>query len=149
MAQRFTTEIFYRPDEHHRESVTVPAAIYNQCRLLLAGSPTGYIFVPIRSMQYLAVIGNKEILFVDSQAYAVKDGEGGRLVTLAWQTQQTGQRSSLDEPVPIEVVYYRPGIETIQSRLIGEFSQAMETLRQREADRTALGQQARVLPFRS
>jgi len=149
MPQHFTTETFFLPAEVSRARVTLSAETYNLCRLLLARGTKGYFFVPIRSMQYLAIITNHEILFVDSQDYAVKDGEGGRVIVLSWQTQSTGQRSSLDEPVPIEVIYYKQGTEGVQLRLMSEFPRAMKDIQQRKAGMQDSMHAARVIPFKT
>ena len=148
MSQHYTTETFFRPEEYSRTAVMLSADTYNLCRLLLSGSTTDYLFVPVRSMQYLAVITNHEILFVDSQDYAIKDGEGGRVVVLSWQTESTGRRSSLDEPVPIEVVYYKAGMESVQLRLMSEFPRSMKVLQQRSTDMESMDRNARVIPFK-
>ena len=57
-----STETFFRPAETGRMRVTIPAALHNQCRRLLARCPTQCVFVPIRSMQCLAVIDREEII---------------------------------------------------------------------------------------
>lgn len=72
------TETFFLPDEVDRRDWSVTADIYNLCHSLLSRSTTEHLFVPIRSMQFLAVMDRNEIIFVDSQSYAVSDNEGGR-----------------------------------------------------------------------
>ena len=149
MSQHFTTETFFIPEEVSRERVSLSAGTFNLYRLLLSRGGQEYFFVPIRSMQFLAIITNDEILFVDSQDYAVKDGEGGRLVVLSWQTESTGRRSSLDEPVPVEVIYYKQNAEQIQSRLMSEFPRAMKDIQQRKTGFDEAVHSARVIPFRT
>ena len=102
----FTTETFFRAEEAGHEQLKLPATLFNRCVLLLNHSATGNVFVPVRSMQYQAVIDADEIIFVDNQAYAVQDGNGGRLIVLSWKVPLHSSRDSLNEPVPIEVVYY-------------------------------------------
>ena len=77
-------ETFFRPDELARERLCIPAALYNRCRLKLSRCRYGHVFVPVRSMQVQSVIDEEEIIFVDNQAYAVRDGQGGKLIMLAW-----------------------------------------------------------------
>jgi len=149
MAQQFTTETFFIPEEVARARASLSAETFNLYRLLLSRGAQDHFFVPIRNMQYLAVITNHEILFVDSQDYAVKDGEGGRLVVLSWQTVGTGQRSALDESVPIEVIYYKHNAEPIQSRLMSEFPRAMKDIQQRKAELDDVVHNARVIPFKT
>lgn len=143
MTTSYINEIYFRPDEYSRSAVTISAKTYNLCRLLYARATAGCFFVPVRCMQYLAVITNHEILFVNSHEYAVKDGKGGRVISLAWQTEHTGQRLSLDEPVPIEVVYYKKGIGAAQLRFMGEFPLAMKAIQQREQ----VAGEAKVIPI--
>jgi hypothetical protein len=113
-------ESFWRDAEIAREASRLPAATYNLTRILLARSPHGCVFVPIRSMQYLAVIDHEEIIFVDR--------EGRREIELAWQSFAPHLRQALDEPVPYERVYYQiKGRETMK-RLPREFHLALEQL---------------------
>lgn len=113
-------ESFYRDEEISREPCTLPAATYNLAHTLLMQSGQGCLFVPIRSMQYMAVIDHEEIIFVDR--------EGARMIELAWQHFNPKGRSSLAEPVPYELVYYmEKGRETMK-RLAGEFYQALVRL---------------------
>jgi hypothetical protein len=60
-------ESFERGQALQRQHSVLPAAIYNQTRILLANSARGCVLVPIRGMQYLAVIDAEEIIFIDSQ----------------------------------------------------------------------------------
>lgn len=144
-----STEVFFLPDEVRRESVTIPAALYNRCRLLLSRCRYQHIFVPIRSMQYLAVIDNDEIIFVDSQAYAVREGEGGRMILLAWQFRPGLRPDSLTEPVPIDVVYYHPDAVDIQKRLMGDFNKSLDVLDARYRETGCEARAKKVLPFRA
>ncbi len=79
------TETFFLPKEVERKQWSVPAEIYNLYRALLLRNQTGHVFVPIRNMQFMAVLDNSEIVFVDSQSYAVSQDEGGRLILVAWK----------------------------------------------------------------
>lgn len=127
--------------------VNIPAALYNQCRRLLARCPTECVFVPIRSMQCLAVIDREEIIFVDSLGYAVHEGQGGRLILQSWITDMHAGPDSLSEPVSIERVYYTDNGEEIQRRLMSEFPPALKLYDERQ--RGGMGQclMATVLPF--
>lgn len=136
-----STEIFFRRDEAAREQVTLPAQLLNH-------SPTGNVFVPVRNMQLQAVIDHDEIIFVDNHGYAVKDGHGGRLIVLAWEMAFHSSRDSLNEPVPIEVVYYGPERHEVHRRLMSEFTASLDSfearLKQGETDNRA----ATILLFR-
>jgi len=118
-------ESFYRDEEISREPCTLPAATYNLAHTLLTQSGQGCLFVPIRSMQYMAVIDHEEIIFVDR--------EGARMIELAWQRFNPKARAALDEPVPYELVYYmEKGRETMK-RLAREFHQALTQLAQKRS----------------
>jgi len=143
-----TTETFFLPDEVTRTSSQIPAALFNRCRLLLSRCRYEHIFVPVRSMQYLAVIDSEEIIFVDSQAYAVRGGEGGRMILLAWQFRPELRPDALNEPVPIELVYYHPDAMEIQRRMLGEFNKSLDILETRYQENGCEARLKKVLPFR-
>jgi hypothetical protein len=142
-----TTETFFRPKEIARESVNLPAPLFNRCLLLRNHSATGNVFIPVRSMQYQAIIDAEEIIFVDNQGYAVQNGKGGRLIVLAWKIPAHRSRDSLSEPVPIEVVYYLREDHDTHRRLIGELPKALDRHEElvRELDGTDMT--ASILPF--
>lgn len=142
-----TTEIFFRPGETARERVTLPAPLYNRCRLLLARCTRPHVFVPIRSMQYQAVIDSEEIIFVDNQGYAVYDGRGGRLIVLAWQVLPDSPRESLAKPVPIEIVYYGSETHDTHRRLMSEFPKALSLYEEKQQRESGGIQTASILPF--
>jgi hypothetical protein len=142
-----TTEIFFRPEETARERVTLPAPLYNRCRLLLARCPRPHVFVPIRTMQYQAVIDSEEIIFVDNQGYAVRDGRGGRLIVLAWKFAPENPRDSLTEPVPMEILYYGHETHDTHRRLMSEFPRALSLLESRQQRDTDACPGATILPF--
>ena len=58
-----TKETFLRSHEIQREIRTLPADLYNLARILYCQSGNPALFVPIRDMQYLAVIDIEEIFF--------------------------------------------------------------------------------------
>ncbi len=113
-------ETFYRPAELSREVRTLPAEIYNLGRRLLKRAATGSLFVPLRGLQFLAVLDADEIIFVDR--------EGRRLIELAWQRFAPQTRQSLEEPVPYEVVYYSSAATEVMRRAQGEFHKALREL---------------------
>ncbi len=125
-------ERFYREQEIARLPDFLPATTYNLAHTLLARAGK-CLFVPIRSMQYLAVLDAEEFIFVDSQNRA--------WVELAWQHFRPQTRAALDERVPFEVVHYLPTAADTMKRLPGEFHQALQLL----ADRQKPGTPATVL----
>ena len=138
---------FFRPEEVRREQTTLAAEIYNHSRLLLSRSSTDCQFVPIRSMQYQAVITDDEIIFVDAQGYAVRDGEGGRIIVMAWETIKAGTRDSLTEPVPINVVDYQHTPDDLRRRLLLEFDKAMNLMLERQLESAVPPQSMKVIPI--
>ena len=150
MDGRYTTENFFRPEEIARQSSAIPAPLYNACQRLLKRIGAECLFVPIRSMQYQAVIDNEEIIFVDSQGgYAYQDGQGGRLIRIAWKPRPPEKRDSLIESIPCDIVFYFPDLKETQWRLVGEFSRTLEKIEQREREQQMPDQGARVIPFRN
>lgn len=133
---KYVEETFYRRAEAGREARHLPAAVYNLARILLAQSSQGSLFVPIRTMQYLAVLDHDEFIFIDR--------EGGRFIELAWRAFQVTDRSSLGEPVAYEAVYYSLGAVAIMTRLQGEFGRALKQLEGRQT----LSGPARVLKLK-
>jgi hypothetical protein len=116
-------ETFYRREEVARVPRALPAATYNLAHVLLARAANDCLFVPIRSMQYLAVLDEEEFIFVDR--------EGGRMIEIAWRHFRPGERTALDAPVAYEAVYYSASGIQIMQRLQGEFHKALMLLEQR------------------
>jgi hypothetical protein len=142
------TETFFLPTEVERRPWSVPATLYNLYRALLSRSETGHVFVPVRSMQFLAVMDKKEIVFVDSQSYAVSKDEGGRLILISWQFPYPHDRDSLSDAMPCEVVFYDRKNPDIQLRLIAEFRRALEVMDQRYRDQQLPARGAKILSLR-
>ena len=126
-----TQEVFYRPQELARLPHRLPGVAYNLMRRLLRCATSGCIFVPIRSMQYLAVVDRDEVIFVD--------GAGDRSIELAWQNFQPQARDALTDPVAYEAVYYASGAERTMARLQGEFPRALTGLELRHVVAPASG----------
>jgi hypothetical protein len=139
------TETFFLPDEVGQQAWTLPADIYNLSRTLLGRSDFECAFVPIRSMQYLAIINRDEIVFVDSQAYACCNGEGGRLIMLVWKFDMTVQRDSLDQPRPCRIVYHHPDGRQIQMRLVGAYREALTLMDRRYRNKALPAGGARIV----
>jgi len=116
-------ETFFRPAELSREARMLPAELYNLAHRLLKRAVTGCLFVPLRSMQFLAVLDADEIIFVDR--------EGRHLIELAWQRFAPQTRRSLEEPVPYEAVYYSPVAAEVMRRAQSEFYKALHELEQK------------------
>ena len=142
------TETFFLPEAVARQAWTLPADVYNLSRTLLGRSEFNCAFVPIRSMQYLAVITRDEIVFVDSLAYACRDNEGGRLIMLAWKFDMAAPREALDQPQSCEVIYYTQDGQQLQLRLVSAYREALELMDQRYRDRALPPGGARIVPLK-
>ncbi len=129
----------YREEPILREARHLPAATYNLAHLLLARSMQSggqsCVFVPIRSMQFLAIIDQDEIVFVDRELPG--------LVQLAWQAFHRQERNALDERIQFETAYYTQESLGVISRLIGEFPKALQA----QAGKEATHEPAVVLNF--
>lgn len=125
----------YRDHEVAHEPRALPAATYNLAVVQLARSPSGCLFVPIRSMQYLAILSPDEFMFID--------GERKNWIDISWRRFKPQLRTSLQEPVLYEVVYYRPDYVGLMLRLQSEFFPALRSL----ADKTKPRRPGKVLRF--
>lgn len=112
--------VCYRSIELQREPRYLPATTYNTARLLLDHSTEGIVFVPMRNLQYLAVIDDEEIVFLDSA--------NKTWIDIAWQHFRPQQRTALTDPVHYEAVYYRTEAKQIMQRLLSEFPLALKAL---------------------
>ncbi|MBU6441101.1 MAG: hypothetical protein KGJ03_06075 [Betaproteobacteria bacterium] len=110
----------HRGPELWREPRSMAAATYNLARTLQMRSANGVAFVPIRSLQVLAIVDREEFVFVDSQQRA--------LALLAWERLRPDHRSGLDQPVEFEAVGYGEPARDAMLRLPREFHEALRTL---------------------
>lgn len=129
----------YREEPILREARHLPADAYNLTRLLLAremeSTGKNCVFVPIRSMQYLAIIDQEEVVFVDRELPS--------MVQMAWQSFKRQDRNSLDDRVGFEVAFYTQESLGLLPRLMSELPKAMQML----ADKASVGHPADVLSF--
>ncbi len=145
----YIRETFFRPPEHTREHSTLPAAVYNDLQLLLKRNKSKSLFIPIRSMQFQAVVETGEIVFVDSHGgYAHQDGVGGRLIRVAWRPSPAAQRESLSGPVACEILHYFPDLKETQRRLMSEFPPILRQFLQRQREQNLRSSAPRVIPLR-
>ena len=125
----------YRNHEVARESRQLAHATYNLAVTLLARSNNDCLFVPIRSLQYLAILDAEEFVFVD--------GTSKCRIDIAWRNFRPTERLSLDDPVGYEAVYYQHDTAALMSRLQSEFPSALRSL----TDKERLDGPAKVLKF--
>lgn len=114
----------YRDLEVKREHRQLAADTYNLAQTLLARSPAGNLFIPIRSMQYLAILDAEELIFLD--------GVRKCWIDIAWRNFHPQLRHSLDEPVSYDAVYYTPDAALMMSRLQRELFLALQQLSGKE-----------------
>ena len=149
MSSPHSTASFFTPEAYATHDDLILAKTYNLAHTLLHRSEQNHLFVPILSMQYLAIIEASTFWFVDSMAYAVQDGEGGRIITISWKPQiEAHDREGLDQHMACHVTYYGDDQSEIQNRLRGEFLQAMELIDERYREKLPVDQGVRILPFR-
>jgi len=115
---------FERGSEIGRELRTLPAEHYRVIHLLFTRKEGDSLFVPIRTMQYLGIIDRDEIVFVD--------GQGPRMIELAWRDFQPSEREDLRAPVTYTCVYYNEKGREIMNRLQSEFFKALELMEERQ-----------------
>lgn len=140
-------ETFFRPDPLSSKPWAMCADLYNQAFLLCSRSANECVFVPIRSMQFQAIIDREEILFVDAQGgYRVIDGQGGRVVDLAWTNFHPQTRAHLTDPVPCQVEFYSEQAKGLLNRIVSEFEPALALVSQRQGSACPPGG-ARILPL--
>ena len=139
------SETFFLPREVERKAWLVPAEIYNLYHSLQSRDHDGHVFVPIRTLQFMAILDKNEIVFVDSQSYAVANNEGGRIILIAWKFPVYHDRDSLEEPMQSEVVFYDKKDDDLQLRLVSEFREAMQLMDQRYRDEVMPKQGAKIL----
>lgn len=125
----------YREQEVRRELRRLPATTYNLAHTLLARNASDNLFIPIRSMQYLAIMDEEELVFLD--------GERKCWIEIAWRKFHPQKRTALEEPVEYEAVYYSTSAENLMPRLQAELPRALQDL----AKRAILEGPARILKF--
>jgi len=143
------TQSFFTPDEFSRQQFRLMSKTYNLAHVLLNRSQSDHLFIPIRSLQYLAIIEQDAFWFVDSQAYAVRGDEGGRLIRVSWHPLiNANEREGLTQHMDCKVVFYGEDMSEIQTRLNSEFYQAMLQVDQRHRDSLPSNGKAKILPLK-
>ncbi len=126
----------HRAQELARVRRAIAGSTYNLARVLQQRSSHGVAFVPIRSMQVLAVLGADEFVFVDGMQRA--------WAMLAWDRFGSAERDSLSQPVAFDCVAYTPQATLAMQRLPRELHLALLGL----AARRPQAGPAQVLGFR-
>ena len=140
---------FFIPDEFSCQHDRLLSQTYNLAQVLLKRSRSEFLFVPIRSMQYLAIIERDAFWFVDSMAYAVRGEEGGRLITVSWHPLlSAGERSGLSQHMDCRVMFYDRDMSDVQTRLRGEFFKSMQLMDQRYMESLVSDGEVKILKLR-
>lgn len=143
------TQSFFTPDEFLCEQSRLYSQTYNLAHVLLNRSESDHIFVPIRTMQYLAIIEQNTFWFVDSLAYAVRGDEGGRIVRVSWHpVNSANERESLTQNMDCRVIFYGRDMHDIQTRLSVEFYKAMQLVDQHHRETIITESKVSILPLR-
>ena len=129
---------FERDREIERRPTFLPSDLYKKLRHLRTLQGKDALFIPIRSLQYLAVVDEEEVFFVD--------GLGDRRIVLAWQNFRPADCARIGDPVPFELVIYRESARDAVLRLVREFSEAIELYESRHVGMPASG--ASITPFK-
>jgi len=144
------TQSFFTPDEFFCLKTRLLSKTYNLAHILLTRSQSSHLFIPIRSMQYLAIIEKNAFWFVDSLAYAVREDEGGRLIRVSWHPIiNANERDGLTQNMDCRVIFYGGDMREIQNRLNGEFYESMRLIDQRHRDSLNTECKVSILPLRS
>jgi len=143
------TQSFFTPDEFLYQQTRLASQAYNLAHTLLKRSQSSHLFIPIRSLQYLAIIEMDTFWFVDSLAYATRGDEGGRLIRISWSPiVAANQREALTQHMDCRTIFYGGDMQEIQNRLNGEFYQAMLQIDQRHRDTMNTSCNVSILPLR-
>ena len=143
------TQSFFTPDEFSCQQSRLLSQTYNLAHVLLNRSQSDHLFVPIRSLQYLAIIEKNAFWFVDSLAYAVRGDEGGRLIRISWHPLiSANEREGLTQNMDCRVTFYGEDMSEIQKRLNSEFYQSMLQIDQHHRNSLNTNCKVSILPLK-
>jgi|GEM_PF-1112640 len=107
-----TKESFILGNVLLEEKRSIPASLYKKT-LKLKKNKEKAVFVPVRSMQYLAIIDTAEIVFVN--------GLNKRLIEFSWNNFNYKKSMKITDPVEYILKFYVPGKEEEARRMQREF----------------------------
>jgi hypothetical protein len=115
----------YRDEVLVIEPRSLRAQTYNLGHVLWVNSTDGVVFLPIRQMQFLAILDGQEWVFVDEMKK--------QFIELAWQKFHPQARSNIHEAVPFEAVFYTeaslPLMPRLESAVHGALIDAVKSMR--------------------
>lgn len=133
-------ETFYRGEAVASQQKLLPANTYNILKLLLGLSDRDCVFVPVRPIQYMAVIDKEEVIFIDAMSSRCS-------IEFSWREFCPQLRKGLADPVHYKLVYYsEKALENLQ-RAQQEFTQSIQTAYTRKKQQH-YDQSADILKFR-
>ncbi|MBF0265760.1 MAG: hypothetical protein HQL46_10845 [Gammaproteobacteria bacterium] len=116
--------IFVRNETIKLQQRTLPADYYNQIHLLFAQAKDSQVFIPIRSMQFLAVIDKTEVMFVHSVRK--------QFVCVSWNHFKPQERETLTDVVSYQCEIYEQEYLDVMLRLHGEFLNAIQLFKEKQ-----------------
>jgi hypothetical protein len=131
---------FDRGDEIQRMHRHLPANLYKTLHLLFVQKRTEQLFIPIRSIQYLAAIDQREVIFVDGRYRAI--------IQMAWQNFHPQRRDNIQDPVEYDLVIYQSSANEYLSRLQNEFFKSLSLVKDRHIARPLKNTEV-IVPFRN
>ena len=137
--------VFFRNDILGTESQQLPAKIYNALRQLIRLQGEPRIFLPIRSLQSMAVISTDEVMFVDIHMRKV--------VEFSWQNFKSQQRAGIDKPVAYEFVWHnqraREAMQKAPDELMRVMTQRINSLKDARKSTQSTGRLITFTPSNS
>ncbi len=144
-----TLETFIRPVELSRKSLRLGSSMFNAYRLLISRDADEFVFLPLRNIQFQAIVSSDEILFVDAFGPYYSDvTTGGRCISFAWQFADIQQRDSITHPADYEFIRYCDHGDVDNNRLVTEFSFALEYHRQNQLSSEDQKRKANIINLR-
>lgn len=110
-------------DEISRDVRQLPADYYRKLLILFSRSDSENLFIPIRNIQYLAVVTRDEVVFID--------GQDRRRIESSWSNFRH-ESEVLDDPVSYDCVVFEEKGAGMLTRLQGEFLKALELVESRQ-----------------
>lgn len=113
-------ERFYRGDTLGTEIGSLSAETYNNMRQLISRHDAPQVFVPVRSLQYMAVVSDGEVVFVDIHIQ--------RVTELSWSNFQANARGGLDCPVSYSCAWHNNKAHERMQKITLEFAESLKVL---------------------
>ncbi len=126
-----------RDAEVFSRQLSMPSGLYRRIRHQLKRQSERCVFIPVRSLQYLAVIDEQEVVFVDGMIRT--------RIQIAWRRFHPQSCQNVGDPIPYRECHYAPDLKELALRLPGEFSSALALYESRNTIPGA--DAARIIPL--